>query len=209
MGQKNNLTFSVNRNWVIVFALILLIAGVALLVEGKRGSLKPSPAAQSEVFASPVSQTIPSNWKTFENKKYNISFKYPPSWSVIPSTQVFENGDVVAVQYTGKTQRQNTELYDGARFVVMVPQSTNLDLNSWVNSKHSLNVNGTPPQISNTEINGMSFKKVYECGLGCFTYYYTVIRGQVYGISVFADGPQKVELEETIEQTLKTLVLPR
>ena len=208
MGQKNNLTFSVNRNWVIVFAIILLIAGVALLIKGKTGSLTPSPVTQSEVSASPASQTIPSNWKTFENNQYNISFKYPPSWSVNPATQVFENGDVVAVQFIGKTQKEQTELYDGARFVVMVPQSTNLDLNSWVNSKHSSNVSGVPPQISDANISGMSFKKVYECGLGCFTYYYTVIGGQVYGISVFADGPQKVELEATIEQILKTLVLP-
>jgi len=49
---------------------------------------------------------------------------------------------------------------------------------------------------------------VYECGLGCFTYYYTVVRGQAYGVMVGAAGPQQVELDATIEDIIQTLVLP-
>ena len=196
-----------NRNAIIVIALILLIVGVALILTKNNALLTSTPPVQSpSPAAAAVSQ---QDWKTFENKQYNISFKYPPSWSVNPATQIFENRDLVAVQFTGKTQQQNTEFYDGARFVVMVPLSTNLDLNSWVNSKHGTSVSGTPPQISDTTINGVSFKKVYECGLGCFTYYYTVRGGQVYGILVSTAGAQQVELDATIDQILKTLVLPK
>jgi len=206
MGQKDNLTFSINRNWLVIFALILLIVAVALLLTGNKGSLTPAPSVQPKTTDTTAAQ---SDWKTFENKQYNISFKYPPLWSINPASQFFENGDLVAVQFTGKTQQQNTEFYDGARFVVMVPLSTNLDLNSWVNSKHGTSVSGTPPQISDTTINGVSFKKVYECGLGCFTYYYTVRGEQVYGILVSTAGAQQVELDTTIDQILKTLVLPK
>ena len=196
-----------NRNAIIVIALILLIVGVALILTKNNALLTSTPPVQSpSPAAAAVSQ---QDWKTFENKQYNISFKYPPSWSVNPATQIFENRDLVAVQFTGKTQQQNTEFYDGARFVVMVPLSTNLDLNSWVNSKHGTSVSGTPPQISDTTINGVSFKKVYECGLGCFTYYYTVRGEQVYGILVSTAGAQQVELDTTIDQILKTLVLPK
>lgn len=206
--MANNLTFSFNRNWIMVFILILVILG-AVFVGIKIGtSSTQAPSVQTQSATPSVDQTAAQpDWKTFENKQYNISFKYPPSWSVITSSQIFENGDLVTVQFVGKTQTGQTDLYDGARFVVMVPQATSLDLNSWVNSKHSSNVSGTPAQISNTTINGVSFIKVYECGLGCFTYYYTVIRGQVYGIMVSAQGPQKAELEAAIEQILKTLVL--
>src|SRR3989344_6606431 len=205
MGQKDNLTFSINRNWLVIFALILLIVAVALLLTGNKGSLTPAPSVQPKTTDTTAAQ---SDWKTFENKQYNISFKYPPLWSINPASQFFENGDLVAVQFIGQTQRQNTELYDGARFIVMVPQQTSLNLNSWVNNRHGSNVSGTPPQISSRVINGVSFTKVYECGLGCFTYYYTVIKGQVYGVMVSAAGPQQVELDATIEEILQTLVLP-
>ena len=209
MYNANRNMNQLNRNLVIVFIFILIIG--AVFVGIKIGTpATPSTSVQPQSPAPSAGQTAEQlDWKAYENKQYNVSFKYPPSWSVIPSTQAFENGDLVTVQFIGKTQQQNTELYDGARFVVMIPQPTNLDLNSWVNTKHGTTVSGTPPQISDMEINGVPFKKVYECGLGCFTYYYTVTGRQVYGISVFADGPQKVELEATIDQILKTTVLPK
>ena len=196
-----------NRNAIIVIALILLIVGVALILTQNK-ALSPStpPVSSPSPAAAQVSQ---QGWKSFENKQYNISFRYPPTWSVNPTTQIFENGDLVAVQFTGATQKEQTEFYDGARFVVMIPQATNLDLNSWVDSKHKANVTGPPPQISDTTINGVSFRKVYECGLGCFTYYYTASGGKVFGIMVSAVGPQEVELTATLSEILKTLVLPQ
>ena len=151
------------------------------------------------------SETVPqSDWTKFENKQYGISFDYPKSWSVEPSTQVFENGDVVAVQLTGETQQQNTEFYDGGRFIVMTPVPTNDDLNTWVNGRSSAN-----DQVSEVTINGIVFKKIYTCGLGCSTYYYTVINGKTYGINTFAEGSKKPEYTKIIDQMLKTLVLPK
>ena len=145
-----------------------------------------------------------SDWKTFNDEQYGISFEYPKSWSVELSTQVFENGDLVAVQLTGETQQQNTEFYDGGRLIVMTPVPTDLDLDSWVNSQYTAN-----DQISDININGVVFKKVYTCGLGCSTYYYTVINGKTYGINTFAEGSKKPEYTKIIDQMLKTLVLPK
>lgn len=196
-----------NRNAIIVIALILLIVGVALILTQNK-ALSPStpPVKSPSPAAAAVSQ---QDWKSFENKQYNISFKYPPTWSINENTQLFENGDLVAVQFTGVTQKEQTEFYDGARFVVMIPQATNLDLNSWADSRHKANVAGPAPQFSDTTVNGVLFRKVYECALGCFTYYYTVSGGKVYGIVVSAAGPQEVELNATISEILKTLVLPQ
>jgi len=196
-----------NRNAIIVIALILLIVGVALILTQKN-ALSPStpPVASPSPATAQVSQ---QDWKSFENKQYKISFKYPPTWSINENIQMFENGDLVAIQIKGTTQKEQTEFYDGARFVVMIPQATNLNLNSWADAKHKANVTGTAPQFSDTVINGVTFRKVYECGLGCFTYYYTASGGKVFGIMVSAVGPQEVELTATIDQILKTVVLPQ
>lgn len=194
-----------NRNLILGIALVLLIVGAALVLSKNNGLLTSTAPVQSpSPTAAQVSQ---QDWQSFENKQYNISFKYPPSWSINKNTQLFENGDLVAVQFTGATQKEQTEFYDGARFVVMIPQATNLDLNSWVESRHKANVSGSAPQFSDTVINGVTFRKVYECGLGCFTYYYRVVGGQGYGVVVSAAGPQEVELNATIDQILKTVVI--
>ena len=145
---------------------------------------------------------IQADWTKFENKQYGISFEYPKSWSVEESTQVFENGDLVAVQLIGETQQNNTEFYDGGRFIVMTPVPTDLELDSWVNSKYTAN-----DQISDVTINGVVFKKVYTCGLGCHTYFHTVVNGQAYGINTFAEGSQKAELQAEIDQILQTFLL--
>lgn len=161
--------------------------------------------SQKQTTQTQDSKTAPqSDWTTFSDEQYGISFDYPRSWSVESSTQVFENGDVVAVQILGETQQAQTDFYDGGRFVVMVPQATNLDLESWINSQYS-----PSDQISDVNINGVVFKKVYTCGLGCSTYYHTVINGQVYGVNTFAEGSQKAELEKALNQMLKTLSLPQ
>ena len=148
--------------------------------------------------------TTQSGWTTFSDKQYGISFDYPPSWSVSQVSQVFENGDLIAIQVLGDTQKENTEFYDGGRFIVMTPVPTDLDLDSWVNSKYTAN-----DQISDVTINGVVFKKVYTCGFGCFTFYYTVISGKIYGVNTFAEGVKKSEHTKTIDQMLKTLVLPK
>ena len=196
-----------NRKAIIVIALILLIVGVALILT-TNSSLLPSkpPVSSPSPAAAQVSQ---QGWKSFENKQYKISFKYPPTWSINENIQMFENGDLVAIQIKGTTQKEQTEFYDGARFVVMIPQATNLNLNSWADAKHKANVTGTAPQFSDTVINGVTFRKVYECGLGCFTYYYTVADGKVFGVVVSAAGSQEVELNATLSEILKTLVLPQ
>lgn len=138
--MKNN----INAGIIAVLAIGLL-AGYILYP-----LINPSDRKTSELQG--LQTPAGSNVKIFEDKEYGISFEYPSSWSVNPSSQIFESGDVVAVQFTGETQTGNTEFYDGARFVVMVPQTTGLDLESWVNSQYSVS-----DQISDVKINGIAF----------------------------------------------------
>ena len=191
-----------NRSTSVIVALVigLLVGYLVYPYINPSGRQTAQPQEQGQGFTTPTQ----SGWTTFSDEQYGISFDYPTDWTVNQSSQVFENGDLVAVQFLGKTQQPNTEFYDGGRFIVMTPVPTDLDLDSWVNSKYTVN-----DQISDVTVNGVAFKKVYTCGLGCFTYYYTIINGQVYGINSFAEGSQKAELQAEIDQIFQTLVLPK
>lgn len=189
-----------NVGIIVVLVIGLLLGYVVYPFINPSGKQTPRSQEQEQGYKAPTR----SDWKTFKNEQYGISFDYPTSWTVDSSSQVFESGDVVTVQILGETQKAQTEFYDGGRFVVMVPQATNLDLESWVNSQYSAS-----DQISDVNINGVAFKKVYTCGLGCFTYYYTVINSKVYGINTFAEGSKKAQYQAVIDQMLKTLVLPK
>ena len=190
--MKNNISIG-----IVVALIIGLLIGYLVY---------PSinPPAKQTTQPQDLKTATQSGWATFSDDQYGISFDYPTDWSVNQSTQVFENGDLVAVQVLGETQKNNTEFYDGSRFIVMTPVPTDLDLGSWVNSKYTAN-----DQVSDVTINGVAFKKVYTCGLGCFTYYYTVINGQVYGINTLAEGSKKTEYQAALDQMLETLVLPQ
>ncbi|MBI2034577.1 MAG: FecR domain-containing protein, partial [Candidatus Levybacteria bacterium] len=176
---KNRLSFMIslvktNLNVGIIVVLVIgLLLGYIIYPFINR-------TARQTTQPQDTTTTTQSGWTTFKDEQSGISFDYPPSWSVSQVSQVFENGDLVAVQLLGPSQQENTEFYDGGRFIVMTPVPTDLDLDSWVNSKYTAN-----DQISDVTINGVAFKKVYTCGLGCFTFYYTVANGKVYGVNTF------------------------
>ena len=146
-------------------------------------------------------------WGRYVNTKYQIVSPYPLSWSMNTTTSIFENGDLITVEFIGPTQTDQTEFFDGARFVVMIPEATNLDLSAWISNKHQGLPGEDPPQVTDVQFNGRGFKRVYTCGLGCFSYYYTIVDGQVYGVMTSAAGPQQTELEATLEQILEKLEL--
>lgn len=182
--------------WLVAAALVLVLAG-------SRITKRPvSPPVDN--FANYQEQL---DWGKYVNDKYNIVLAYPLSWSVKTTTEVFEGGDLIAVEFIGSTQEDQTEFYDGARLVVMIPQDSKLDLAAWVANKHEGLVGETPPPVTDVQINGRDFKRVDECGLGCFSYYYTPVAGKVYGVMTSAAGPQKAELEAILEQMLEKLEL--
>jgi len=200
---KNGLSFMISLVKTNFNVGIIVILAIGLLV-GYLIYPYINPSDKQTTQPQNSKTTTQSGWTTFSDKQYGISFDYPPSWSVSQVSQVFENGDLIAIQVLGDTQKENTEFYDGGRFIVMTPVPTDLDLDSWINSKYTAN-----DQISDVTINGVVFKKVYTCGFGCFTFYYTVISGKIYGVNTFAEGVKKSEHTKTIDQMLKTLVLPK
>lgn len=206
MIEKIKRALPVKRSRVFIAGLVLavLVLIVASLVLAGSKITRRSPLPPVDNFANYQEQL---DWGRYVNDKYNVVLAYPLSWSVNTTTAIFEGGDLIAVEFIGSTQKDQTEFYDGARLVVMIPEETKLDLAAWVANKHQGMPGETPPQVTDVRINGRAFKKVDECGLGCFSYYYTVVDGKVYGIMLSAAGPQKAELEVIFEQMLEKLEL--
>lgn len=205
MIEKIKWAFQVKRSRVLiaVFILIVTLVLVALVLERSKIT-KRFPSSPVDNFANYQEQL---DWGRYVNDKYNVVLAYPLSWSVNTTTAIFENGDLITVEFIGQTQADKTELYDGARLVVMIPEDSKLDLAAWVANKHQGMSGETPPQVSDVQINGGAFKKVDECGLGCFSYYYTIVDEKVYGIMVSATDPKKAELEATLTKMLEKLEL--
>lgn len=157
--------------WPFVIALVVIVLfGVFSLSKNK------------ESFPQQKS----TEYSVYQNSSYGFSINYPKSWEIRKDTQVFENGDAVAFRKTGLTQKEQTELSDGGEVVVSKPFGIKTELVAWVKDSYN-----SKSEFSQNTINGRIYQKVYQCGLGCITYYYTFINNQVYGVATFAQGPDK------------------
>ena len=142
-----------------------------------------------------------AGYQVYQNPMFDFSIEYPKEWEIRKETQVFENGDAIAFRLSGPTQKENTELTDGAQVVVSKPFIINTDLAAWVKEYFS-----NQSEFSQNTINGRSFEKIYNCsGVGCMTYYYTLKNSQVFGVAVFAEGEDKMVYENAIVYMLKSL----
>lgn len=152
---------------------------------------------------TPQSQLSSTGYLVYQDPTYNFSIKYPQAWETRGNTQVFENGDAVAFGISGPTQKENTELTDGAQVAISKPFSIDTDLATW--TKDYFN---NQAEFSQMTLVKYPFERVYDCSnLGCMTYYFTVINDKVYGIAVFAQGKdsEKMVYENTILYMLKPL----
>lgn len=132
----------------------------------------------------PQSQQSSTDYLVYQDPTYGFSIEYPLAWEVRKNTQVFENGDVVAFGISGSTQKEKTELTDGAQVVVSQPFSINTDITTW--AKKYMN---SQAEFSQNSINGRQYEKVSDCsGVGCMTYYFTLMDNKVYGVATFAGG---------------------
>lgn len=185
MAKKKNNTL--RSRWIILL-------GIAVVVFAVFGLLKNN---------TPQSQPSPTRYQTYQDPKLGFSIEYPEAWEVKQDTQVFENGDAIAFRKTGPSQKEQTELTDGAQLAVSKPFSINTDLALWTKEYF-----GSQAKFSKFPIKDRVFEQVYTCSnLGCMTYFYTLIDDQVYGIAVFAEGPDKDKMvyENTTLYMLKSL----
>lgn len=152
---------------------------------------------------TPQSNVSQSGYIVYEDPTYAFRIEYPQVWEIRKDTQVFENGDAVAFQIKGPTQKRYTEFIDGARFIVSKPFDINTDLAIWMRSYFD-----PQAKFSKLPLNNYTFEAVENCEYsGCMRYYFTKINNQIYGIALFADGAsaEKASYENALIHMLKSL----
>lgn len=147
----------------------------------------------------PQSQESSADYHLYQDSTYNFSIEYPQAWEIRNNTQVFENGDVIAFGISGPTQKENSDITDGAQIAISKPFSISQDLSTWAREYYA-----RYSEFSIQNINGLKYQKVYSCDRSCMTYYYTMINNQIYGIAVFSQGQDKMVYENAIVYMLKS-----
>ncbi|OGG07425.1 hypothetical protein A2872_02380 [Candidatus Gottesmanbacteria bacterium RIFCSPHIGHO2_01_FULL_42_12] len=158
--------------WILVIIVTASVIGLLLL--GKN-SEDPEQPSQSSI-----------GYLVYQDPMYGFSIEYPEAWEIRKDTQIFEKGDAGAFGISGPTQKENTELTDGAQVAVSKPFTIDNDLTSWAKEYYD-----RYSEFSENTLSGRTYQKVYACNRGCLTYFYTLVNGKVYGVAVFAQGPDK------------------
>ena len=151
----------------------------------------------------PQSQQSSAKYLKYQDAAYGFSISYPEAWEIRNDTQIFENGDIVAFQIKGPTQKRYTEFIDGARFIVSKPFNINIDLAIWMRSYFD-----PQSKFSKLPLNNYTFEAVENCEYsGCMRYYFTKINNQIYGIALFAEGAnaEKASYENALIHMLNSL----
>ena len=174
--------------WIIIpFAFVVLFAVYGLF---RNKTPQPQPKESSKYLM-------------YQDSTFGFSIEYPEVWEIRKDTHVFENGDVIAFRKTGPTQKERTELTDGAQVAISKPFSITTDLGIWAKEYF-----GSQAEFSKFPIRDRVFEQVYNCSnLGCMTYFFTLINDKVYGVAIFAEGPDKDKMvyENTTLYMLKSL----
>ncbi|QQS44489.1 hypothetical protein IPM65_02735 [Candidatus Roizmanbacteria bacterium] len=191
----------------VLFFIVITVLGVLAYIQSAKGPGEPTPTPTAVDAVSPTPQDTDTNgWQTFTSTDFGISIQYPPNWKKTDG-QSFENGDLFGVMIMGETQREATELYDGATLTIANPITVEKDYETWAKDYYTTHHvdESQPLEFSNETINGIEYLKVYTCGLGCFTYYITEKGDYVYQIVTSADGPSEKEYRQTIDKMLETI----
>lgn len=180
---------SLPTKWFVIIGIIVVLL-VAFFYLKKNN---PSSSPQLEL----------GTYQLYQNSQFGFSIQYPNNWEMKYDTQVFENGDAITFGIEGPTQKPQTELTDGAQVTVSKPFTIKTELTTWVKEYFS-----PQAKFSKMTLTKYPFEAVEDCSnLGCMKYYYTLINGQVYGVTAFADGTnqEKAAYENAILYMLKSL----
>lgn len=177
----------------------------------KRTMIKPSvpiPSKQPNTLTptivpsstSSASVTTPSDWKTYNNIKYNYQLRYPNTWLV----QSLTAGDLSQTS-AANFRRTNDETPSESGFLFsIVSNSNNYSLTDWIKQNPN---NGIllPPGDKNIStivgsiisINGLSWEKINDNSIGYiptgYVKYGLAHNGNLYYIVVYSVDTKNIE----------------
>lgn len=222
MYQKGSPRFAVEAGLTPILIILLLAVAIGgyFIYQSQNLSVVPKDVPQSSPNSNrSVTLSYPSDverinkvpklgetsdWKLYKNTNFEI--KYPNNWSLVENTKtLFENGETVTFSIVGKTQKQNTELYDAAYLAISKPIYMQKDLQSYLQERYGKeDVNGYLVEYSEEIINGISYQKVFSCGLGCFNRYFTKRGDNIFGFILYFSGPDREIHEQNLVNMLHT-----
>lgn len=102
--------------------IVMSLASVALVVSGclKKPVTPPVNQNQNINTATTTSEIDMSDWKTYRNDEYGFEFKYPKDWTMYQQTEDPMIKFSVGFHRFGDTQKEGTEISDGAVFIVKI-----------------------------------------------------------------------------------------
>lgn len=208
--NNNNSFYAV----ALVFLLLLaVISGFYLGRQEKQPSASPTPqpiispspivaiSLSPEATATPsTSPKTPIYGQTYINKDYGFKIALPANWQTRQENQ----GELKSTYIYGKTQKEQTEFYDGAAITILLPVKMDKDVATWMREKYGEKSEATDePNIYGTEkIGNFTWQTVRICGLGCMEYYHLKSGDYIYGISIFAGGPDEEKYRQQINESL-------
>lgn len=144
-----------------------------------------------------------SGYQSYQDTVHRFTIQYPEAWEIRKDTHVFENGDAIAFGISGSTQKKNTELTHGAQVAIAKPFPIKTTLTAWIQDYFPPTAERSTMTLTKTPM-----ESVKSCSaLGCMTYYFALRNNQVFGVAVFAQGPDtdKMVYENTTIYMLKSL----
>ncbi|MDQ5900431.1 MAG: hypothetical protein QG600_9 [Patescibacteria group bacterium] len=198
---------------LILSGIIVLILG-AYLLNAKQASttpsqLSPSPSASSQQFltVTPDMETLERGGSSYTHPQNLYTFLYPNNYKL----DAPEDGMITRIYMQGATQRGQTELYDGALFVVEAIDLKGQTLNDFVNERISVSTADGTSQIieekKSTMLNvypGFTFKMR---GLGEATYLFLqkdTTSTSAIGITYSVFDPEMKNYQEDINAVLNS-----
>lgn len=201
---------------IIVIALILVLIGGFYYSSYRSNPVTESQylsevSNKSKMSSTPQNSSYPNDWqlvskanldmtkdwKNYTNDQYSFEFMYPKTWVIMTNSNLFQAGDLV-----GYSEKEISDKGDFSFVAISNPINHSGSLDTFV--KDFFKNSEGKPSISLEDINGLNFQKAFVCGLGCYTYYFTLKDGYVYIIDLHEGSDSPSDNDQDLTNIINT-----
>jgi hypothetical protein len=178
--QNNNIFKLLFFIAIFVLIAVVVIAIVLIKKPNKETTINDNSIQTIEETGSMAvkEDNKTKDWKTYENKEYGFSIKYPKEFLIKESST--KMGSLIAYIY--RSEYENT-IGTYPRISINLESGLNLDIESWYKKVHSSSISAGATYI-NTKIMGINSIKVEDpLGESTQVVYYIPYQNKVYSLS--------------------------